>query len=119
MQALSEHLLHSVAGARCGVVLPAHVLPPEPCDDTGPLFEGRRVHNAATQADPANPWQTVSGAVALDARGAANGAIAEALERGWLSQDAERVWPTEMGRRFTNDVLELFLDVPVEADIGA
>ena len=93
MQSLSEHLLHSVAGARCGVVLPAHALPPEPCDDTGPLFEGRRVHNAATQADPANPWQTVSGAVALDARGAANGALAEALERIAAAQATFEVRP--------------------------
>ncbi|MGY3265693.1 radical SAM family heme chaperone HemW [Lysobacter sp. HA35] len=52
-------------------------------------------------------------------REAIDGPIAEAFERGWLAQDAERVWPTEMGRRFTNDVLELFLDAPVEADIGA
>ncbi|WP_133500679.1 radical SAM family heme chaperone HemW [Cognatilysobacter terrigena] len=45
--------------------------------------------------------------------------IREALAQGWLSHDAERVWPTDLGRRFTNDVLELFLDVHAEADIGA
>lgn len=93
MQALSDHLLHSVAGARCGVVLPAHALLDEPCDDIGPLFDGLRVHNAATPADPANPWQTASGAVALDARGAASGAIAEALERIAAAQATFEVRP--------------------------
>ncbi|GAB1594384.1 radical SAM family heme chaperone HemW [Lysobacter claricitrinus] len=52
-------------------------------------------------------------------RHAIDAPITEALERGWLAQDAARVWPTDTGRRFTNDVLELFLDAPVEADIGA
>jgi len=32
-----------------------------------------------------------------------------ARERGWLEVDAERVTPTELGRRFTNDVIGLFL----------
>ena len=40
--------------------------------------------------------------------------IAERLEiaraRGWLDLDPERVVPTEPGRRFTNDVVSLFLD---------
>ena len=33
-----------------------------------------------------------------------------AIERGWLESDGERVVPTEFGRRFANDVIELFLD---------
>ena len=41
-------------------------------------------------------------------------AIAARLEtashRGWLELGAERVVPTELGRRFTNDVISLFLD---------
>jgi ribosomal protein S12 methylthiotransferase accessory factor len=78
---LSSHLLHGAARARCGLVRPAQPIDANACDWTGPLFEGRRVHNAATPADPANPWQGVSGAVALDAEGAADGAVAEALER--------------------------------------
>lgn len=40
--------------------------------------------------------------------------IAEPLEharaRGWLTIAADRVLPTELGRRFTNDVVELFLE---------
>jgi len=32
-----------------------------------------------------------------------------AVERGWMIVDAERAQPTELGRRFTNDVVELFL----------
>ncbi|WP_313347008.1 YcaO-like family protein [Stenotrophomonas sp.] len=78
---LSSHLLHGAARPRCGLVRPAQLIEASACDWTGPLFEGRRVHNAATPADPANPWQGVSGAVALEADAAADGAIAEALER--------------------------------------
>lgn len=78
---LSSHLLHGAARARCGLVRPAQPIPANACDWTGPLFQGRQVHNAATPADPANPWQGVSGAVALDADAAADGAVAEALER--------------------------------------
>src|SRR5690606_41214167 len=33
-----------------------------------------------------------------------------AIDRGWLESDGERVVPTEFGRRFANDVIELFLD---------
>ncbi len=36
-------------------------------------------------------------------------ALATAVERGWLHRDGGRVVPTELGRRFTNDVVELFL----------
>ena len=40
-------------------------------------------------------------------------AIAEPLQegvaRGWLAVDGERVVPTELGRRFTNDVISLVL----------
>jgi oxygen-independent coproporphyrinogen-3 oxidase len=32
-----------------------------------------------------------------------------AILRGWLSHDGERIVPTELGRRFTNDVIGLFL----------
>ncbi|TBR07665.1 MAG: radical SAM family heme chaperone HemW [Lysobacter sp.] len=44
--------------------------------------------------------------------------VSQAIARGWLIDDGMRVMPTESGRRFTNDVLELFLDTPVLADIG-
>jgi oxygen-independent coproporphyrinogen-3 oxidase len=44
-------------------------------------------------------------------------AMAQARARGWLEDDGERVRPTEQGRRFTNDVLELFLEIPQLADI--
>jgi oxygen-independent coproporphyrinogen-3 oxidase len=33
----------------------------------------------------------------------------DAVARGWLLSDGERVVPTEFGRRFANDVIELFL----------
>ena len=36
--------------------------------------------------------------------------LADAVDREWLSVDAERVLPTELGRRFTNDVIALFLE---------
>ena len=32
-----------------------------------------------------------------------------AVLRGWLQRDGERIVPTELGRRFTNDVISLFL----------
>ena len=35
--------------------------------------------------------------------------LGAAVERGWLESDGERVVPTEFGRRFANDVIELFL----------
>jgi oxygen-independent coproporphyrinogen-3 oxidase len=35
--------------------------------------------------------------------------LAQARARGWLEHDGERVRPTELGRRFTNDVISLFL----------
>jgi oxygen-independent coproporphyrinogen-3 oxidase len=52
-------------------------------------------------------------------RGAIDSPLARATAAGWLDDDGERVRPTALGRRFTNDVLELFLDSPVEADIDA
>jgi oxygen-independent coproporphyrinogen-3 oxidase len=52
-------------------------------------------------------------------RGAIDSPLARATAAGWLDDDGERVRPTALGRRFTNDVLELFLDCPVEADIDA
>ncbi len=95
MPTLSSHLLHGAARPRCGLVRPAQPIEANPCDATGPLFEGRRVHNAATPADPANPWQGVSGAVALEAAAAADGAVAEALER--LADDNRVAWvPQEL-----------------------
>lgn len=37
--------------------------------------------------------------------------LAQARERGWLEETGTSRWrPTELGRRFTNDVIELFLD---------
>jgi putative oxygen-independent coproporphyrinogen III oxidase len=36
--------------------------------------------------------------------------LALAAERGWLEVGPERAVPTELGRRFTNDVVSLFLD---------
>jgi len=36
--------------------------------------------------------------------------LAIARERGWLETSASHWRPTELGRRFTNDVIELFLD---------
>jgi len=33
-----------------------------------------------------------------------------AIDRGWLESDGDRIVPTEFGRRFANDVIELFLD---------
>jgi oxygen-independent coproporphyrinogen-3 oxidase len=35
--------------------------------------------------------------------------LREAAERGWLVDDGERVVPTELGRRFANDAISLFL----------
>ncbi len=35
--------------------------------------------------------------------------LAQAVERGWLRVDGGEVVPTELGRRFTNDVIGLFL----------
>ncbi|WP_242110296.1 radical SAM family heme chaperone HemW [Luteimonas aquatica] len=36
-------------------------------------------------------------------------ALAQARARGWLQAQGERIVPTELGRRFGNDVIELFL----------
>ena len=35
--------------------------------------------------------------------------LAQARTRGWIGDDDTRVVPTELGRRFTNDVIALFL----------
>ncbi|PZO09459.1 MAG: oxygen-independent coproporphyrinogen III oxidase-like protein [Lysobacteraceae bacterium] len=37
------------------------------------------------------------------------GELAQAQARGWLEQAGDRVRPTELGQRFTNDVIGLFL----------
>jgi coproporphyrinogen III oxidase-like Fe-S oxidoreductase len=36
--------------------------------------------------------------------------LERARERGWLDVGAGHVTPTELGRRFTNDVISLFLE---------
>ena len=36
--------------------------------------------------------------------------LEQALQRGWLALSGTHVMPTALGRRFTNDVIELFLD---------
>ena len=36
--------------------------------------------------------------------------LAQARARGWLTVSGDRVVPTELGRRFANDVMELFLE---------
>jgi len=36
--------------------------------------------------------------------------VAQAQARGWLVSDAQRAQPTALGRRFTNDVIALFLE---------
>ena len=43
-------------------------------------------------------------------RGVIAGRLAVAAQRGWLEVSPERVVPTELGRRFTNDVVSLFLE---------
>jgi oxygen-independent coproporphyrinogen-3 oxidase len=42
-------------------------------------------------------------------RGAIAGKLESARERGWVEVGHGRVVPTELGRRFTNDVISLFL----------
>ncbi|ALN56262.1 MULTISPECIES: radical SAM family heme chaperone HemW [Lysobacter] len=42
--------------------------------------------------------------------------LAEAMAAGWLERDGDRVRPTELGRRFTNDVVALFLDEDAATD---
>jgi coproporphyrinogen III oxidase-like Fe-S oxidoreductase len=41
--------------------------------------------------------------------GAAEKPLAQAEQRGLIERDRERIRPTELGRRFLNDLLELFL----------
>ncbi|WP_415252144.1 radical SAM family heme chaperone HemW [Thermomonas sp.] len=42
-------------------------------------------------------------------RAAIDGQLAKARQNGWLEAEADRLRPTELGRRFTNDVIGLFL----------
>jgi oxygen-independent coproporphyrinogen-3 oxidase len=42
-------------------------------------------------------------------RSSISGQLAEAFMRGWIDSDGERVVPTELGRRFANDAISLFL----------
>lgn len=43
-------------------------------------------------------------------RSAIDAELNTAQDRGWLSIDGDRVVPSELGRRFTNDVIALFLN---------
>ena len=36
--------------------------------------------------------------------------LEQAVDRGWLDIQGGRVVPTDLGRRFTNDVIALFLE---------
>ena len=36
--------------------------------------------------------------------------LRQAIGKGWLECNGDHITPTELGRRFTNDVIELFLD---------
>jgi oxygen-independent coproporphyrinogen-3 oxidase len=36
--------------------------------------------------------------------------LAAAEQQGWIRRNGDRIVPTEFGRRFTNDVISLFLD---------
>ena len=72
--ALSTALLDRAAHPRSGLVPVVHDVPMPPSDLPG-------LANAAVPADPAQPWQTVSGAVGITKADARTGALAEALER--------------------------------------
>ena len=52
-------------------------------------------------------------------RSAISGRLAVAGARGWIEDDPARITPTEFGRRFTNDVVALFLDPEPPALSGA
>ena len=43
------------------------------------------------------------------ARAAIAGELGTAVERGWIRLEGDRAIPTELGQRFTNDVISLFL----------
>ncbi len=49
---------------------------------------------------------------------AAGKALAQAEEKGLIARDHERICPTERGRRFLNDLLELFLPDPAAPPAG-
>src|SRR3954468_22007555 len=36
-------------------------------------------------------------------------ALSEVEQKGWIRRDWQRIWPTELGRRFLNELLERFL----------
>jgi oxygen-independent coproporphyrinogen-3 oxidase len=61
-----------------------------------------RLHEGFTEAD-------FSASTGLDP-GVLAAPLAQARAQGWLAPMAGRWVPTELGRRFTNDVIELFLD---------
>jgi len=61
-----------------------------------------RLHEGFTEAD-------FSASTGLDP-GVLAAPLAQAQAQGWLAPMAGRWVPTELGRRFTNDVIELFLD---------
>jgi oxygen-independent coproporphyrinogen-3 oxidase len=55
----------------------------------------------------------------VERSGMDDGSIAVAMRtartRGWIAEDPERIVPTELGRRFLNDVIGLFLRDPTPA----
>lgn len=71
---LSRHLLQRCVQPHTGLLPTCHLLERQPSDWPG-------IFNAAAPEEPQNPWQTISGAVGLDAQSALTAAIAEALER--------------------------------------
>jgi oxygen-independent coproporphyrinogen-3 oxidase len=87
---------------------------------------GKRIGGDDTIAPDALPFEFMLnalrlndgiGATAFTARtGLAAGAIAdprhEACTRGWLVDDPQLLQPTPLGRRFLNDVIELFMPGP-------
>lgn len=74
MQALSHALLSRAAEARCGLLLAPQPSAVQACDVAG-------LANWAVPPDPAEAWQTVSGAVGWSDAQARAAAIAEGLER--------------------------------------
>ncbi|WP_144637709.1 YcaO-like family protein [Bordetella genomosp. 13] len=111
--ALSRHLLTRAAGGRCGLVPPLRFVHGQPCDLPGPWLDGHPLANAAVPKDPANAWQTVSGAVAQAPGDAAAGALAEALERLAAAQAAMPLRPRDAidtSMRLDEDGFALFSD---------